>query len=173
MPGILNPCSPASEASAGKKWLISDEALVRFHDRAPGYGRDNALFAEDFAELRDAGYLRAPPPAQFGSAGLPLSQVVREQRRLAYWAPATALAVNMHLHWAGAATSGYAQGQEDLGWLLRANVYFGIARRALDLAITTSRARTSQALKGQAHADKPAVQRQVARRRSPSTPRGP
>src|SRR5208283_4195028 len=52
--------------------------------------------------------------------GLPLSQVAREQRRLAYWAPATALAINMHLYWAGAATSAYQQGDESLRWLLEA-----------------------------------------------------
>jgi alkylation response protein AidB-like acyl-CoA dehydrogenase len=299
MSEIRNPSSPASAFSADEKWLISDEALGRFHDRAPGYDRDNAFFAEDFAELRESGYLLAPLPASLGGAGLPLSQVAREQRRLAYWAPATALAVNMHLYWAGAATSAHAQGDADVGWLLRAiaggavlaaghgepgndagldnslvsalpqadggyaftgrktftsltpvwtllglhgrddsdpghpkivhafinrdspgvstsatwdalgvratasddtlldgviapagqvaavqeigapyppfvagiftwylpliaNVYFGIARRALDLAITQSQGRASLALPGQSHADKPAVQRQVA-----------
>jgi alkylation response protein AidB-like acyl-CoA dehydrogenase len=104
MPGTLNLSSPVSEASAGGECLISDEALARFHDRAPGYDRDNAFLAENFAEPRDVGYLPAPLPPQFGGAWLPLSQVVREQRRLAYWAPATALAINLHLYWAGAAS---------------------------------------------------------------------
>jgi alkylation response protein AidB-like acyl-CoA dehydrogenase len=123
MSEIRNPASPASTASTAstsEKWLISDEALARFHERAPGYDRDNAFFAEDFTELRETGYLRAPLPAEFGGAGLPLSQVVREQRRLAYWAPATALAVSMHLYWAGAATSAYFEGLTEVRWLLEA-----------------------------------------------------
>jgi len=65
MSEIRNPASPASAASASEKWPISDEALARFHQRAPGYDRDNAFFAEDFTELREAGYLRAPLPAEF------------------------------------------------------------------------------------------------------------
>ena len=32
-----------------------------------------------------------------------LAEVCREQRRLAYYAPATALAINMHLYWVGIA----------------------------------------------------------------------
>jgi len=45
---------------------------------------------------------------------------------------------------------------------LVSNVYFGIARRALDLAELDAQARKSIALPGQRHADKPAVQRQLA-----------
>ena len=42
-------------------------------------------------------------PAELGGAGLRLNEVRRLQQRLAYVAPATAVAVNMHLYWTGLA----------------------------------------------------------------------
>ena len=83
--------------------LLSPEMLQRFDERAPAYDRENRFFTEDFEELRASGYLTAPLPADLGGAGLTLAEVNALQRRLAYHAPATALAVNMHLYWVGAA----------------------------------------------------------------------
>jgi hypothetical protein len=40
---------------------------------------------------------------ELGGTGLTLAEVCREQRSLAYHAPATALGVNMHLYWVGVA----------------------------------------------------------------------
>jgi alkylation response protein AidB-like acyl-CoA dehydrogenase len=77
--------------------LLDDGLLARIHERAAGYDRDNAFFAEDLDELKDAGYLRALVPVELGGLGLTLRQLVHEQLRLAAAAPATALAVNMHL----------------------------------------------------------------------------
>ncbi|WP_116953659.1 acyl-CoA dehydrogenase family protein [Jiangella endophytica] len=290
--------SPLSEHEPESAFFTTED-YQRFHERAARYDRDNAFFADDFAELEKIGYLRAALPVEHGGRGLSLAELAREQRRLAYWAPATALAVNMHLYWTGPATVLTRTGEVDLGWLLQAvaggavlaaghgergndlgiddsitravpqpdgsylvtgrktftslspvwtklglharddsdperprivhgfvdresagvsvektwdalgvratssedtvlenvvlpagqvvgvggigapyppyvagilqwylplvaNVYFGIARRALDLAIQTSRTRPSIALPGQTHAHKPAVQRQVA-----------
>src|SRR5688500_18005566 len=76
--------------------ILSEEMLERFRERAVTYDRENRFFAEDFEELREVGYLRLPIPVAFGGLGMPLAQVCREQRRLAMYAPATALAVNMH-----------------------------------------------------------------------------
>jgi alkylation response protein AidB-like acyl-CoA dehydrogenase len=42
-------------------------------------------------------------PKEFGGPGMSLAEVCREQRRLAYRAPATALVTNMHLYWTGVA----------------------------------------------------------------------
>jgi alkylation response protein AidB-like acyl-CoA dehydrogenase len=50
---------------------------------------------------------------------LSLAEVCREQRRLAYRAPATALAVNMHLYWTGVAADMRKRGDSSLEWLLR------------------------------------------------------
>lgn len=76
--------------------FLKDELLDAVRLRAPGYDRDNAFPAQDVADLREAGYLRAFVPEEFGGAGLTLAQVAEEQSRLAGAAPATALAVNMH-----------------------------------------------------------------------------
>ncbi|TNY34703.1 acyl-CoA dehydrogenase family protein [Thermomonospora catenispora] len=99
--------------------LLTDELLDRFGDRADGYDRANAFFTEDFDELHRNGYLRIAVPTEFGGFGLTLPRVAAEQRRLAQRAPATALAVNMHLYWTGVAADLYRAGDESLTWLLR------------------------------------------------------
>jgi len=77
--------------------VLSDELLGRFAERAPLYDQENRFFDEDFAELRDVGYLVLNVPKELGGLGLSLPDVCLEQRRLAYHAHATALAINMHL----------------------------------------------------------------------------
>ncbi|THF86606.1 acyl-CoA dehydrogenase [Deinococcus sp. KSM4-11] len=98
--------------------LLSDDLLQGFADRAPGYDRENRFFDEDFRELQAAGYLKLALPADLGGAGLTLAEVAREQRRLAYRAPATALATNMHLYWTGVAADLHRAGDTSLDWLL-------------------------------------------------------
>ena len=93
--------------------------LARFAARADSYDRENRFMDEDFAELRAAKYLLLPLPSEFGGAGMTLAELCREQRRLAYHAPATALAVNMHLYWLGVATDLWRNGDTSLEWLLR------------------------------------------------------
>jgi alkylation response protein AidB-like acyl-CoA dehydrogenase len=83
--------------------LLTDDMLHRFDERAPQYDRENRFFTEDFEELRASGYLLAAVPVELGGAGLRLDEVMRLQRKLAYVAPATAVAVNMHLYWTGMA----------------------------------------------------------------------
>ncbi|WP_165070035.1 acyl-CoA dehydrogenase family protein [Marisediminicola senii] len=99
--------------------FLDDALLARIHDRAPGYDRENAFFAEDLDELRAAGYLTALVPESFGGAGLTLAQVVREQARLAAAAPATALAIGMHLIWTGVAKALLDRGDDSLAFVLR------------------------------------------------------
>ncbi len=98
---------------------LSDEIIAHCGDRAAGYDRDNRFFTEDFEELRAAGYLKMAIPKEFGGAGLSLAEVCREQRRLAYRAPATALATNMHLYWTGVAADLRRMGDASLEWMLR------------------------------------------------------
>ena len=97
---------------------LTPEMLTRFESRAANYDRENRFFDEDFAELRAAKYLVLPLPAEFGGHGLSLSDVCREQRRLAYYAPATALALNMHLYWVGVAADLWRRGDTSLEWML-------------------------------------------------------
>lgn len=99
--------------------VLTDAMLARFASRAAAYDRENRFFAEDFDELRAAKYLLMPVPVEFGGAGMTLAEVCREQRRLAYHAPATALAVNMHLYWVGIAADLWRRGDRSLEWILR------------------------------------------------------
>jgi alkylation response protein AidB-like acyl-CoA dehydrogenase len=47
-----------------------------------------------------------------------LAEVAREQRRLAYYAAPTALALNMHLYWLGVAADLWRAGDRSLEWIL-------------------------------------------------------
>lgn len=97
---------------------LSTEMLERFRQRAGGYDRDNAFFRDDWDELVAAGFTKANVPQQFGGLGLPHSQYCREIQRLATYAPATALAVNMHLYWTGIAAEMRRFGDTSLDWML-------------------------------------------------------
>lgn len=99
--------------------ILNDDLLARIHERAPGYDRKNAFFTEDLDELKAAGYLRALIPVELGGLGLTLSQLSHEQIRLAEAAPATALAVNMHLVWTGIAKTLRDRGDDSLEFVLR------------------------------------------------------
>lgn len=98
--------------------LLTDDMLARFDERAPRYDRDNTFFDEDFAELRASGFLLAAVPADLGGAGLDLAGWSAQLRRLAYVAPATALAVNMHVYWTGVAADLLRQGDDSCRWIL-------------------------------------------------------
>jgi alkylation response protein AidB-like acyl-CoA dehydrogenase len=98
---------------------LTEEMLTRFASRAAAYDQENRFFEEDFEELRVSKYLLLPLPLEFGGAGMTLAEVCREQRRLAYHAPATALAVNMHLYWIGVAADLWRRGDISLEWILR------------------------------------------------------
>jgi alkylation response protein AidB-like acyl-CoA dehydrogenase len=99
--------------------VLTEEMLARFASRAASYDQENRFLEEDFEELKKAKYLLLPLPSEFGGAGMTLAEVCREQRRLAYHAPATALAVNMHLYWIGVAADLWRRGDVSLEWLLR------------------------------------------------------
>jgi alkylation response protein AidB-like acyl-CoA dehydrogenase len=98
--------------------VLSDALLDAIGERAARYDRENRFFSEDLADLHDAGFLRASVPEDFGGLGLTLPHLVREQARLAARAPATALALNMHLYWVGAALHLYRHGDTSAQWIL-------------------------------------------------------
>jgi alkylation response protein AidB-like acyl-CoA dehydrogenase len=128
---------------------LTDEMLARFESRAAAYDRENRFFAEDFEELRAAGYLRLPVPREFGGAGMTLAEMCREQRRLAYHAAATALGVNMHLYWLGVAADLWRRGDKSLEWMLRdaaAGEIFaaGHAEKGNDIPVLLSSARAER-----------------------------
>ncbi|MEO6531079.1 MAG: acyl-CoA dehydrogenase family protein [Specibacter sp.] len=98
--------------------LLPDELLERFRVRAKGYDERNEFFHEDLAELKQAGYLRMFAAADDGGLGFGLEQAAAAQRRLATAAPATALAINMHLVWTGVAHLLSVRGDESLHYVL-------------------------------------------------------
>ncbi|MET1065111.1 MAG: acyl-CoA dehydrogenase family protein [Arthrobacter sp.] len=99
--------------------VLPESLLERIRGRAAGYDRDNAFFHEDLEELAASGYLKIFVPASDGGLGLGLSAAAQLQRRLATAAPATALAVNMHLVWTGVAHVLAARGDSSLDFVLK------------------------------------------------------
>jgi alkylation response protein AidB-like acyl-CoA dehydrogenase len=99
--------------------ILSDDTLQRFAERCAGYDRENRFFQEDFDDLRRAGYLTMAVPKELGGRGMNLAQVCREQRRLGYYAPATALGINMHVYWTGLVADLWRAGDKSLEWLLK------------------------------------------------------
>lgn len=129
--------------------ILTDQTLETFGTRAPAYDRENRFFQEDFDELRAANYLRLAIPVEFGGLGLNVAQVCQQQRRLAYRAPATALATNMHLYWTGVAADLRRMGDPSLEWLLQeaaAGEVFaaGHGERGNDLPLFLSTARAER-----------------------------
>jgi len=129
--------------------VLSDDMLHRFAERCSGYDRENRFFHEDFADLKNAGYLTMCVPPELGGRGLTLAQSCREQRRLAYYAPATALGINMHVYWVGLVADLWRQGDQSLEWLLKeamAGEIFnaGHSERGNDLPLLLSTAKAER-----------------------------
>jgi alkylation response protein AidB-like acyl-CoA dehydrogenase len=111
--------SEAPPTTRARQSLLTDQLLAGFEARARRYDEQNSFFADDFRELREAGYLRLAVPQELGGFGLTLAEVVREQRRLAYHAAPTALAINMHIYWTGVAADLWRAGDTSLTWVLK------------------------------------------------------
>jgi alkylation response protein AidB-like acyl-CoA dehydrogenase len=114
--------STAPKRAIPARFELPDDLLARCAARAAGYDHEHRFFTEDFEELRAAGYLQLAVPAELGGGGGTLADVVRQQRRLAYHAAPTALAVNMHFYWTGVAADLWRAGDKSLEWLLKDSV---------------------------------------------------
>jgi alkylation response protein AidB-like acyl-CoA dehydrogenase len=110
------------ERMTRKDFVIPEKVLQGCWERAPLHDREATFFDQDFQELKDAGYLRLAVPEELGGLGRTLAETAREQRRLAYYAAPTALAVNMHLYWTGLVADLWRAGDKSLEWLLRGAV---------------------------------------------------
>lgn len=120
--------------------LLPEALLERIRERAPVHDRDNTFPDADLAELREAGYLSILAPKELGGGGLGLAEASALQQRLAGAAPATALAVNMHLVWTGVAKVLADRGIDDLHFVQEGAVSgevfaFGISEAANDLVL--------------------------------------
>lgn len=120
--------------------------LARFRERAHEYDRDNRFCAEDIEDLRKQGYLTCLVPTELGGPGLSLAEVSRLQQRLATAAPATALAINMHLLCTGVVRVMRDRGDTSLDYVfaeaMAGEIFaFGISEPANDWVLQGSRTR--------------------------------
>ncbi|CAM3700245.1 acyl-CoA dehydrogenase family protein [Erysipelothrix urinaevulpis] len=76
--------------------FLNEELLLTIRERADYYDRTNQFPKKDYQDLKDAGYTKAFVPKEYGGFGLSLKEIAQEQTRLAMYAPATALGINMH-----------------------------------------------------------------------------
>ncbi|MDQ0426917.1 acyl-CoA dehydrogenase family protein [Cellulomonas iranensis] len=141
--------STTPPAPRRQRTLLTDELLERVRSRADAHDRDNTFPHDDLADLVAAGYLTAFVPERLGGAGLTLEEVAREQVRLAGAAPATALAVNMHLVVTGLAALLDARGDGSVEFVLRdaaaGEVFaFGNSEAGNDLVMFASRTRAER-----------------------------
>lgn len=83
------------------------------------HDRENSFPHRDLADLAAVGYLGMFAPIELGGLGFGLERVAAEQQRLATAAPATALAINMHLVWTGVAKVLRDRGDNSLDFVLR------------------------------------------------------
>lgn len=135
---------PEAPAPTAPPAVLDESLLARIRSRAAAHDADNTFPFDDVTELAEAGYLRALVPVQFGGLGLSLAQVAAEQGRLAAHAPATALAVNMHLVWTGVAKAMHDRGDDALDFVLTeaaqgAIFGFGVSEPGNDLVLFGSR----------------------------------
>jgi alkylation response protein AidB-like acyl-CoA dehydrogenase len=98
--------------------VLTDDMLARFDERAPVYDRENRFFDEDFEELKASGFLNVALPMDLGGRDARLDDYSKLARRLAYYAPATALAVNMHVYWTGVAADLLRAGDESCRFII-------------------------------------------------------
>ncbi len=77
---------------------LAAELGREFASRAAEHDLANTFVTENYARLREAGYLALPVPQALGGAGASLRQVCYAQAELARHCGSTALAVNMHLY---------------------------------------------------------------------------
>ena len=129
--------------------ILTPDLLERFRSRAAGYDAANAFCAEDFEDLRAAGYLKAMLPAERGGLDWGMERMTAAQRLLAAHAPATALAVNMHLVWTGVARLLAARGDHRLDrvfdWVGAGEVMaFGVSEAGNDQVLFDSTTRAER-----------------------------
>lgn len=120
--------------------FLSADLLDRIHSRADEVDKNNVFPDEDLKELKDAGYLTAYVPKEYGGGGLTTEEICVEQTRLAQAAPSTALAINMHQIIVGLGrhlvANGMDSGKQILEGAMAGDVFaFGISEPGNDLVL--------------------------------------
>lgn len=120
--------------------FLSDDLLSAIHSRANAVDQANVFPDEDLRDLKEAGYLRAFVPQEFGGTGLSVEEICNEQTRLAQAAPATALSINMHQIIVGLGrhlvANGVDSGRQILEGAVNGDIFaFGISEPGNDLVL--------------------------------------
>ncbi|GBG12381.1 acyl-CoA dehydrogenase [Paenibacillus agaridevorans] len=74
-----------------------ERLAAKFVERAARHDEEASFPFDNFADLREAGYLKLTVPAEYGGDGIDLHGLVLLQERLAYGDGSTALAVGWHV----------------------------------------------------------------------------
>jgi alkylation response protein AidB-like acyl-CoA dehydrogenase len=98
---------------------LAEELAAEFGERAAEIDREGRFPHENFARLKESGYLTLPIPEDLGGGGADLATVCKAQSILAGGCASTALAVNMHLFGLGAAAESVADGQNEARMVLQ------------------------------------------------------
>lgn len=133
--------------------FLDTDLLARIHERAADADAHNTYPKRDLEELCEAGYLSAFVPAEYGGAGLTLTQICAEQTALAAAAPGTALGINMHQIIVGLGrylvAAGNARGEQILRDAAAGEVFgFGISEPGNDLVLFGSTTRATATADG-------------------------
>ena len=118
MTDTITTTDPVRHHPSTRLTELPTDLLERFRGRAAHLDATNSYFHEDLADLQEIGYLAAVVPEPLGGWGYDLAELARSQRRLARYAPATALATTMHFYWTGIAAEFERAGDASLRWML-------------------------------------------------------
>lgn len=89
---------------------LAAELAEEFRPRAAELDATGRFPSENYARMRETGYLRALVPEELGGLGASLAEMARAQQALARGCASTALAVNMHQFQVGAAGDNWRAG---------------------------------------------------------------
>ncbi|WP_127495964.1 acyl-CoA dehydrogenase family protein [Paenibacillus glycanilyticus] len=85
-----------NEEEQARVWQV-DKLAAAFAERAARHDREGSFPFDNFADLREAGYLKLTVPKVYGGEEISLYEMVMLQERLAYGDGSTALAVGWHM----------------------------------------------------------------------------
>ena len=129
--------------------FLTEDLLETLRSRAAAVDAANEFPREDYEDLKQAGYYGAFVPKEYGGAGLSLVEICAEQTRLAKYAPATALGINMHQIIVGLGRhlvrNGVAAGEKILREAAAGKLFaFGISEPGNDLVLFGSLTRAER-----------------------------
>jgi alkylation response protein AidB-like acyl-CoA dehydrogenase len=146
---MTNTMASITELDIIDSAVLDEATLESFRDRAPAFDEAGRFPYEDLEDLRRIGWLTAAAPRRLGGLGLDLAKLGAEQRRLARYAPATALSTSMHHYWVGMAATldalGHPFGERILGWAFDGEILgSGHAEIGNDIPIALSTTRAER-----------------------------